>query len=93
MRSFSVGSEGILSTRRNENLHVVAPSPRGRSCHQYKALMKHDFIVYLASGCKPREKWRIEKEHEKFGFKLDTLRPAEYSKIVAILERLAGPLE
>lgn len=32
----------------------------------------------FASGCKPRESWRIGTEHEKIGFCVDTLRPIPY---------------
>ncbi|BBM97652.1 glutamate--cysteine ligase [Marchantia polymorpha subsp. ruderalis] len=94
VRSFSVGSGGILSTRRNRNLHVVAASPPAEEVAiSTEPLTKQDLIAYLASGCKPREKWRIGTEHEKFGFELDTLRPAEYSKIAALLEGLAERFE
>ena len=33
---------------------------------------------YLASGCKPKEDWRIGTEHEKFGFCKDSLLPLPY---------------
>ena len=33
---------------------------------------------YIASGEKPRERWRIGTEHEKFGFRLDDLRPPTF---------------
>ncbi len=33
---------------------------------------------YIAVGCKPRERWRIGTEHEKFGFRLDDLAPPPY---------------
>lgn len=36
---------------------------------------RHQLVEYLASGGKPREDWRIGTEHEKFGFRLDDLRP------------------
>jgi glutamate--cysteine ligase len=29
---------------------------------------------YLEQGCKPKAAWRIGTEHEKFGYRLDTLR-------------------
>ncbi len=32
-------------------------------------------VDHLAEGCKPPERWRIGTEHEKFGFRLDDLRP------------------
>lgn len=36
---------------------------------------RRQLVEYLASGCKPRQAWRIGTEHEKFGFCLDDLRP------------------
>jgi glutamate--cysteine ligase len=35
-------------------------------------------VAVLASGEKPREAWRIGTEHEKFGFRLDDLRPPTF---------------
>ena len=35
-------------------------------------------VEVMASGEKPREDWRIGTEHEKFGFRLDDLRPPEF---------------
>ena len=46
---------------------------------------------YLASGCKPKEDWRIGTEHEKFGYCRDSLRPLPYDgprSIRAVLEGL-----
>ncbi|KAG6487422.1 hypothetical protein ZIOFF_056008 [Zingiber officinale] len=37
-----------------------------------------DLVRYLASGCKPKQKWRIGTEHEKFGFEVVTLCPMNY---------------
>jgi glutamate--cysteine ligase len=52
----------------------------------------HDQLAeYLASGCKPREAWRIGTEHEKFGFVKDGLAPLPYDgdrSIRAVLEGL-----
>ncbi len=45
---------------------------------------------YLASGCKPREDWRIGTEHEKFGYCKDTLRPLPYEGPRSILAMLEG---
>ena len=48
-------------------------------------------VDYLASGSRPREQWRIGTEHEKFGFRLDDLRPPEWDGergIRALLEGL-----
>jgi len=35
-------------------------------------------VEYLEKGNKPAADWRIGTEHEKFGFRLDDLRPLEY---------------
>ena len=35
-------------------------------------------VEYLEKGNKPAPDWRIGTEHEKFGFRLDDLRPLEY---------------
>ena len=46
---------------------------------------------YLASGCKPKEDWRIGTEHEKFGFCKDSLLPLPYEgerSIYAVLSAL-----
>lgn len=46
---------------------------------------------FLAKGCKPKEKWRIGTEHEKFGYCRDTLQPLPYEgerSIKAVLEGL-----
>ncbi len=46
---------------------------------------------YLASGCKPKDDWRIGTEHEKFGYCRDTLKPLPYDgprSIKAMLEGL-----
>lgn len=50
-----------------------------------------DLVAYIASGCKPREKWRIGTEHEKFVFNAETLKPLDYfapNGIGAILKSL-----
>ncbi len=48
--------------------------------------------AHLASGCKPKDKWRIGTEHEKFVFCRTSLKPVAYegeTGIRAILEKLA----
>jgi len=37
-----------------------------------------DLAGHLATGCKPREAWRIGTEHEKFGFTLEGHHPLPY---------------
>jgi glutamate--cysteine ligase len=52
---------------------------------------KAQLVDYLASGCKPKEAWRIGTEHEKFGYCRDTLLPLPYDgprSIKAMLEGL-----
>ena len=39
---------------------------------------KRQLVEYLEAGCKPRERWRIGTEHEKFVFRTDDLRPVPY---------------
>jgi len=58
-------------------------SPRIESIDQLAA--------HLASGCKPKDKWRIGTEHEKFVFCRTSLKPVPYegdAGIRAILEKL-----
>ncbi|MEL6516993.1 MAG: glutamate--cysteine ligase [Pseudomonadota bacterium] len=53
---------------------------------------RHEQLAeYLASGCKPKEDWRIGTEHEKFGYCRDTLKPLPYDgprSVKAMLEGL-----
>ena len=53
-------------------------------------ITSHDQLAeYLASGCKPKDQWRIGTEHEKFGYCKDTLKPLPYDgdrSIRAVLE-------
>ncbi|ARE82362.1 Glutamate--cysteine ligase [Roseovarius sp. EC-HK134] len=53
---------------------------------------RHEQLAeYLASGCKPKQDWRIGTEHEKFGYCKDTLRPIPYEgprSVLAVLEGL-----
>ncbi len=54
---------------------------------------RRQLIDYIAAGEKPRDKWRIGTEHEKFAFRLDDLRPLPYdgekASIRALLEGMA----
>jgi glutamate--cysteine ligase len=54
-----------------------------------------DLVAYLAKGCKPREKWRIGTEHEKFPFYVDGNAPVPYAGgrgIQALLEGMREKL-
>lgn len=39
---------------------------------------KADLVAYLEKGCKPKDKWRIGTEHEKFGFRIADHTPLPY---------------
>ena len=39
---------------------------------------RSQLVEYIASGARTVEKWKIGTEHEKFGFRLDDLRPPTY---------------
>lgn len=39
---------------------------------------RDQLVATIASGEKPRDAWRIGTEHEKFGFRLDDLRPPAF---------------
>ncbi len=45
---------------------------------------------YMASGCKPRDAWRIGTEHEKFGYCKDSLKPLPYDGPRSIRAMLEG---
>ena len=52
---------------------------------------KDQLVARLASGCKPKEDWRIGTEHEKFGFLKDNFRPLPYwgqAGVKSVLEGL-----
>ncbi len=56
---------------------------------------RDQLVAAIADGCKPRERWRIGTEHEKFGFYRETLRPVPYGGprgIRALLEGMHGLL-
>ena len=49
-----------------------------------------DLVAYLAAGNKPREKWRIGTEHEKFPFYVDGNAPVPYGGASGIRSILEG---
>ena len=49
-----------------------------------------ELVDYIAGGSKPREQWRIGTEHEKFGFRLDDLRPPTFDGDRGIEALLTG---
>jgi glutamate--cysteine ligase len=49
-----------------------------------------DLAAYLEAGCKPKDRWRIGTEHEKFGFHTDTLTPIPYDTDRGVRAMLEG---
>jgi len=48
------------------------------------SLNKADLIKWFEDGCKPKNLFRIGTEHEKFVYKLDTLKPVSYNEASGI---------
>ena len=79
---------GGPATRVDEPAHVSDSSPSPDA----PIASRDELVAYLAAGCKPPADWRIGTEHEKFGFRLDDLRPPAYEGergIGALLEGLS----
>jgi glutamate--cysteine ligase len=51
---------------------------------------RNELVATLASGEKPKAQWRIGTEHEKFGFRLDDLRPPTFDGDRGIEALLTG---
>ncbi|KAG1339081.1 putative Glutamate--cysteine ligase, chloroplastic [Cocos nucifera] len=79
----------VVGSRRGQRMVVAASPPTEDAVVMTEPLTKEDLVGYLASGCKPKEKWRIGTEHEKFGFEVATLRPIKYEQIADLLNGLA----
>lgn len=84
--NFSLTSD--TSSRRN-SLVIRASAPAEELVTATEPLKKTDLVEFLSSGCKPKHKWRIGTEHEKFGFDLKTLKPMSYEQIADLLEGIA----
>lgn len=57
---------------------------------------KNQLVDWLAAGCKPRDRWRIGTEHEKFGFYLSDHSPVPFEGergIEAILKEMQSRLD
>ncbi|KAK1260827.1 hypothetical protein QJS04_geneDACA001991 [Acorus gramineus] len=85
-RALGFGASGC---ERLGHFIVAASPPTEDAIIATEPLTKEDLVDYLASGCKPREAWRIGTEHEKFGFEIDTLCPMKYGQIADLLNSLA----
>ena len=51
---------------------------------------RQELVDFHASGSRPPEQWTIGTEHEKFGFRLDNLRPPTYEGPQGIEAMLRG---
>jgi glutamate--cysteine ligase len=51
---------------------------------------RDQLVEYIASGARAPDKWKIGTEHEKFGFRLDDLRPPTYEGERGIGKLLEG---
>ncbi|KAK0588277.1 hypothetical protein LWI29_037099 [Acer saccharum] len=88
--SFSSSSYHSTKKSRKGYRTIVAGSPPTEAAViATEPLTKEDLVSHLASGCKPKQKWRIGTEHEKFGFEFGTLRPMKYEQIAELLHRIA----
>nr|BAJ21770.1 putative gamma-glutamylcysteine synthetase [Pteris vittata] len=77
------------ASRRRCLLPVRASAPAEELVAATEPLTKKDLVEFISSGCKPKHKWRIGTEHEKFGFELKTLKPMSYLQIAELLEGIA----
>jgi glutamate--cysteine ligase len=55
-----------------------------------RIVSKADLVDRIAGGSKPRERWRIGTEHEKFGFRRHTHRPVPYEGRGGIRQLIEG---
>ncbi|KAL7160101.1 hypothetical protein ABFS83_01G071800 [Erythranthe nasuta] len=78
-----------VGQRRGHRVTVAASPPTEDAVIATEPLTKQDLVDYLASGCKPKDKWRIGTEHEKFGFEIGTLRPMSYDQISDLLNGIS----
>ncbi len=51
---------------------------------------RRELVEYMAGGARPAADWRIGTEHEKFGFRLDDLRPPTFDGERGIEALLTG---
>ena len=51
---------------------------------------RDQLVQTIAEGEKPKSQWRIGTEHEKFGFRLDDLRPPTFDGERGIQALLTG---
>ncbi|KAM5572469.1 hypothetical protein ABKV19_012497 [Rosa sericea] len=83
-------TDNVAAQKQGRKSAIVASSPITEDAVvATMPLTKEDLVGHLASGCKPKEKWRIGVEHERFGFDLKSLRPMQYQQIAELLNGIA----
>ncbi len=55
-----------------------------------KDLNKDTLIKFFSDGCKPKRDWMIGTEHEKFGFRKNSLQPIDFKDIKKIFMKLSN---
>jgi glutamate--cysteine ligase len=72
-------------------LPVIEPDMSGPSAvKETPVTSRAELIEFMSSGARPPEQWKIGTEHEKFGFRLDDLRPPTYEGARGIGALLQG---
>lgn len=51
---------------------------------------RHQLVEYFASAVKPKNEWLIGCEHEKFPYRLSTLKPVSYGEVNGLRDVLMG---
>ncbi|CAL5356134.1 unnamed protein product [Camellia sinensis] len=85
----SLPSNSEVWHKRGHRAIVNAASATEAAVIATEPLTKEDLVGHHASGCKPKENWRIGTEHEKIGFEFETLRPMTYEQITVLLNGIA----
>ncbi|KAL5551646.1 hypothetical protein UlMin_001822 [Ulmus minor] len=87
-KNLRIGYAGVGRKQRHRMI-VSASPPTEDAVIVTEPLTKDDLVAYLASGCKPKQDWRIGTEHEKFGFEMGSLRPIKYEQIAELLNGIS----
>ncbi|KAK9817400.1 hypothetical protein WJX74_000496 [Apatococcus lobatus] len=81
-------SSGRVGSHRRHIAPAAAVAVEPTQKHTQKRLSKADLVAYIASGCKPQDRWGIGTEHEKLGYQLSDHRRLTHEQIQQILEAL-----
>ncbi|MEC9346366.1 MAG: glutamate--cysteine ligase [Pseudomonadota bacterium] len=71
-------------------MSTMLDSAEGRTLSSTIVENKQQLVDYIAAGAKPKARWRIGTEHEKFGFDLKTLKPLPYDGPAGIRALFSG---